>query len=81
MHQIWLELGALQGKEIRHFDVFNVVRGRCGRAVYFYSDPDRLQAHLTELSPADSALIRTSASNCAASVKPSRSIPFSDRSD
>ncbi|MCX2729533.1 NAD(P)/FAD-dependent oxidoreductase [Saccharopolyspora sp. NFXS83] len=58
MHQIWLELGALQGKEMRHFDVFNVVRGRDGRAVYFYSDPDRLEAHLRELSPADARLIR-----------------------
>ncbi|REE98559.1 phytoene desaturase family protein [Thermomonospora umbrina] len=58
MHQIWLELGALQGKEIRHFDVFNVVRGRDGRAVYFYSDPDRLEAHLIGLSPADTRLIR-----------------------
>lgn len=58
MHQIWLELGALQGKEMRHFDVFNIVRGRDGRAVYFYSDPDRLQAHLLEISPADARLIR-----------------------
>ncbi|WP_299534459.1 NAD(P)/FAD-dependent oxidoreductase [uncultured Streptomyces sp.] len=58
MHQIWLELGALQGKEVRHFDVFNVVRGQDGRAVYFYSDPDRLQAHLTALSPADERRVR-----------------------
>ncbi|MEU9338937.1 NAD(P)/FAD-dependent oxidoreductase [Streptomyces sp. NPDC048290] len=58
MHQIWLELGALQGKEMRHFDVFNVVRGRDGRAVYFYSDPDRLEAHLREISPADARRIR-----------------------
>jgi len=58
MHQIWLELGALQGKEMRHFDVFNIVRGRDGRAVYFYSDPDRLQDHLLSLSPADARLIR-----------------------
>ncbi|MEV7283667.1 NAD(P)/FAD-dependent oxidoreductase [Streptomyces sp. NPDC093252] len=58
MHQIWLELGALQGKEIRHFDVFNVVRGRDGRSVYFYSDPDRLEAHLREISPADGRRIR-----------------------
>ncbi|WP_405801705.1 phytoene desaturase family protein [Streptomyces sp. NBC_01506] len=58
MHQIWLELGALQGKEVRHFDVFNIVRGRDGRAVYFYSDPDRLEAHLTELSPADAKRIK-----------------------
>lgn len=58
MHQIWLELGALQGKEMRHFDVFNIVRGRDGRAVYFYSDPDRLEAHLRAISPADGKLIR-----------------------
>lgn len=58
MHQIWLELGALQGKQMRHFDVFNIVRGRDGRAVYFYSDPDRLEAHLLDLSPADARLIR-----------------------
>lgn len=57
MHQIWLELGALQGKEVRHFDVFNIVRARDGRAVYFYSDPDRLQAHLSELSPPDARRI------------------------
>ncbi|WP_320782591.1 NAD(P)/FAD-dependent oxidoreductase [Streptomyces sp. CRN 30] len=58
MHQIWLELGALQGKEMRHFDVFNVVRGRDGRAVYFYSDPDLLERHLLDLSPADARPIR-----------------------
>ncbi|MEV8441101.1 NAD(P)/FAD-dependent oxidoreductase [Actinosynnema sp. NPDC051121] len=58
MHQIWLELGALQGKQMRHFDVFNIVRGRDGRSVYFYSDPDRLEAHLLDLSPADAKLIR-----------------------
>ncbi|APU15626.1 MULTISPECIES: phytoene desaturase family protein [Actinoalloteichus] len=58
MHQIWLELGALQGKEMRHFDVFNIVRGRDGQAVYFYSDPDRLQAHLTDISPEDARHIR-----------------------
>ncbi|WP_405005760.1 NAD(P)/FAD-dependent oxidoreductase [Kitasatospora purpeofusca] len=58
MYQIWLELGALQGKEMRHFDVFNIVRGRDGRAVRFYSDPDRLEAHLLGLSPADAAPIR-----------------------
>ncbi|MCG5212817.1 phytoene desaturase family protein [Streptosporangium sp. KLBMP 9127] len=58
MHQIWLELGALQGKQMRHFDVFNIVRGRDGRAVYFYSDPDRLEEHLLGISPADARLIR-----------------------
>src|SRR5262249_2008536 len=33
-------------------------RGRDGRAVYFYSDPDRLQAHLLDISRADAKLIR-----------------------
>lgn len=58
MHQIWLELGALQGKEIRHFDAFNTVRAPDGRTVHFYSDPDRLEHHLLELSPVDARLIR-----------------------
>jgi phytoene dehydrogenase-like protein len=58
MHQIWLELGALQGKRIRHFDVFNTVRDRQGREVRFYSDPDRLEAHLLAISPEDARLIR-----------------------
>jgi phytoene dehydrogenase-like protein len=58
MHQIWLELGALQGKQMRHFDAFNIVRGRDGRAVCFYSDPDRLEAHLLAISPGDSRAIR-----------------------
>ncbi len=58
MHQIWLELGALQGKEMRQFDVFNIVRVPGGQPVYFYSDPDRLQAHLLEISPADARRIK-----------------------
>lgn len=58
LHQIWLELGALQGKEIRHFEVFNAVQTLGGRTVRFYSDPDRLEAHLIDISPADTKLIR-----------------------
>ena len=58
MYQIWLELGALQGKQMRTFETFNIVRGLDGRTVYFYSDPDRLQAHLLEHSPADARVIR-----------------------
>jgi phytoene dehydrogenase-like protein len=58
MHQIWLELGALQGKEVRQFDAFNTVRAPDGRTVHFYSDPDRLETHLLELSPEDTGPIR-----------------------
>ena len=58
MHQIWRELGGVQGKQIRNFDVFNIVQGRDGRKVYFYSDPDRLQAHLLDISPQDAEVIK-----------------------
>ena len=58
LYQIWLELGALHGKEVRHFEMFNAVETADGHTVRFYSDPDRLQDHLTELSPADGKRIR-----------------------
>lgn len=58
LYQIWLELGALHGKEVRHFELFNAVETADGHTVRFYSDPDRLHDHLTELSPADGKRIR-----------------------
>jgi phytoene dehydrogenase-like protein len=58
LYQIWLELGALHGKEVRHFEMFNAVETADGHIVRFYSDPGRLQDHLTELSPADAKRIR-----------------------
>lgn len=58
LYQIWLEIGALQGKEIRHFDVFNAVETSDGKVVRFYSDPGRLAEHLIEISPEDTKQIR-----------------------
>ncbi|MFJ6661013.1 phytoene desaturase family protein [Streptomyces sp. NPDC091377] len=58
-HQIWRELGALDGKSIRNFDVFNTVVDEDGRTVSFYNDPDRLERHLVGLSPADARPIRS----------------------
>ncbi|WP_234343855.1 phytoene desaturase family protein [Streptomyces sp. NRRL F-5123] len=57
-HQVWRELGALDGKSITDFEIFNRVVDEHGREVRFYNDPDRLQAHLLELSPADARHIR-----------------------
>jgi phytoene dehydrogenase-like protein len=57
-HTIWRELGALDGKSVKNFDMFNRVVGADGRAVTFYNDPDRLEQHLLEVSPRDAALIR-----------------------
>jgi len=44
-------------KEVRHPEIFNIVTALDGRSVRFYSDPDRLQAHLLEISPQDKKLI------------------------
>ncbi|WP_329026703.1 phytoene desaturase family protein [Streptomyces sp. NBC_00690] len=58
-HQVWRELGALDGKSITHFDMFNRVVDEDGRSVTFYNDPQRLEQHLLELSPGDARLIES----------------------
>jgi phytoene dehydrogenase-like protein len=52
-HRVYQELGLLQGREIFDFDMFITVQGADGRALHVYTDTDRFQAHLQELSPAD----------------------------
>ena len=56
--RLWRELGALDGKTVANFEMFNTVADETGRSVTFYNDPDRLEAHLLELSPADARPIR-----------------------
>ncbi|MFD8821640.1 phytoene desaturase family protein [Streptomyces sp. NPDC059605] len=58
-NQVWRELGALDGKSITNFEMFNRVVDETGREVVFYNDPDRLERHLLELSPADARPIRS----------------------
>ncbi len=58
-NQVWRELGALDGKTITNFEMFNKVVDSNGRSVTFYNDPDRLERHLLEISPADAPLIRS----------------------
>ncbi|MER6913487.1 NAD(P)/FAD-dependent oxidoreductase [Streptomyces sp. NPDC000594] len=58
-HRIWRELGALDGKSVTHFDMFNRVTDEDGRSVMFYNDPGRLEAHLLSVSPVDAPLIRS----------------------
>src|SRR3954471_10926213 len=76
LYQIWLELGALHGKEIRHFEMFNAVETASGRVVRFYSDPDRLRDHLTELSPVDGRRIAAFCHGLAQFQKCIAAIPF-----
>ncbi len=56
-YRLWEELGAVQGRQFAHHDEFMRITGRDGKTLIVYSDPDRLERHMKELSPADSRLI------------------------
>lgn len=56
-NQVWQELGAVQGRKIIHHDEFMRVVGADGKTLVVYSDPDRLEQHMKELSEEDSDLI------------------------
>ncbi|MFC2099514.1 phytoene desaturase family protein [Candidatus Bipolaricaulota bacterium] len=53
MFSLWEELGAVQGKTMYDHDVFWRTVGLDGRVFSIYADPDRLEAHMRALSPAD----------------------------
>jgi phytoene dehydrogenase-like protein len=55
LNHIWQELGALVGREIVDHDEFVRIEGRDGRALVVYTDANRLERHLRELAPADTA--------------------------
>jgi phytoene dehydrogenase-like protein len=57
-YRIWEELGAVQGRPIFDHDVFSRVVGLDGRTLHFYTDIDRLEEHLKELSPTDAGAIK-----------------------
>lgn len=55
-NQVWRELGALVDRPIIHHDEFMRVTDVTGKTLIGYCDPDRLAAHIKELSPADAGL-------------------------
>ncbi len=55
-YQIWEELGAIQGKRIYDHSEFYRFTGSDGRKFILFSDADRLEKHMNELSPEDSAM-------------------------
>lgn len=57
-YPIWEELGAVQGRTFIDHDEYMRVEGRDGRTLVMYTDIDRFERHLLELSPADAAAIR-----------------------
>lgn len=56
-NQVWQELGALAGKEVKDFELFNRVMASDGQYIDFYNNPDKLQAHLLALAPDDAKAI------------------------
>jgi len=56
-HPIWRELGALQGRSIVDYESFAGMTALDGREFRLYTDLDRLEGHMKELSPADAAPI------------------------
>lgn len=55
-YQVWEELGAVQDRRMIHHDEFMRVTDGHGRTLIGYCDPDRLAAHIKQLSPADADL-------------------------
>lgn len=57
VNRIWHELGAAQGRQFIHHDVYQRVEGSDGRVLSLYTDLDRLERHMKELAPADAGVI------------------------
>jgi phytoene dehydrogenase-like protein len=53
VNRVWQELGALDGKNVKDFDIFNRVINEAGQEVNFYNCPDKLEAELLKISPED----------------------------
>ena len=56
-YKIWKELGAIQGRRIYDHEEFYRFTGRDGRTLILYSDADKLENHMKDLSPADFQLV------------------------
>lgn len=76
MHDVWREIGGLDGKRIRHPEVFNIVTTANGESVRFYSDPDKLEKHLCEISPEDKKLIKEFCNGLRQFIKCLKVYPF-----
>jgi len=57
LYKIWQELGAVQGRRMYDPEVFFRYHRKDGRTLTLYTDVNKLEAHLKELSPADAIVI------------------------
>jgi phytoene dehydrogenase-like protein len=58
LHNLWNEVGALNGKEIINHDVYMQIEGNSGKKLILYCDMDKLEKHMSELSPIDTKSIK-----------------------
>ncbi|MBN1260139.1 MAG: NAD(P)-binding protein, partial [Anaerolineae bacterium] len=56
VHQLWLELGLLEGRKFHYYEEFTRYEGEDGRVFTLYTDIDRLEAHMLALSPEDAGV-------------------------
>lgn len=56
-HQLWKEVGALEGSTMVDLDEYMSVEGEDGRALILYTNVDRLEQLLLELAPEGSGII------------------------
>lgn len=57
-YDTWNELGAFNGKEFLYHDYIMCIENIEGKKLFMYSDVDKLEAHLLELSSQDAEVIR-----------------------
>jgi phytoene dehydrogenase-like protein len=57
LHRYWNEIGLLEGRQFIQEDCYAVFRGKDGRTFHIYSNPERLEKHMLELSPQDAPAI------------------------
>ncbi len=57
IYRIWQDLGALEGKTIVDPEEYLRIEGTDGRTFMAYTDIDRLERHMKELSPGDGKII------------------------
>ena len=58
MYHFWQEVGIAQEREFVNLDEFLRYEGEDGRTFILYSDVDRLEKHMLELSPQDAEVTR-----------------------
>lgn len=57
VHQLWKEVGALDNVQIVNYDVFVTIEDNLGNVLNVFSDLDRFEKHLLDISPQDKDLI------------------------